>query len=225
MRALRPLLLLVLPLVRAEAPPAPSPAERLADGRVRLGLVVVDPAARTATLPALLNQTHGVIEYALVHETGKTHESLLRTAAGALDLHAAALLLDVPPAGPAAVTNAAAPAASAVEISVARTNAAGAVITRPLQEWIELRQDEARRTRAGFPPPRWLYNGSLLTAEGFAAHFEGSLVSLIRDPAALVNSLAPSAGDDDIHFPAAAGLPATNTPVAVVLHFPAPAAP
>lgn len=219
-----PLLLLALLSARGEAP-TPAPVERLADGRVRVGLVVVDPAVRTVTLPAMVNQTNGVIEYALVQETGKTHESLLRTTAGALDLHAAALLLNVKPAGPAAVTNAAAAPAATVELSLLWTNAAGAATTRPLHEWIELRPDDARRTRAPFPPSGWLYNGSLLTVEGFAAHFEGSLVALIRDPAALVNSLAPSAADDDVHFPAAAGLPGTNTPVAVVLRFPAPAAP
>lgn len=223
MRRCWPLLLALLS-AHGEAP-TPASVERLTDGRVRVGLVVVDPAVRTVTLPALVNQTNGVIEYALVHETGKTHESLLRTTAGALDLHAAVLLLNVKPAGPAAVTNAKAPPAAAVAISVAWTNAAGSVTSRPLHEWIELRPDDARRTRAGFPAPGWRYNGSLLTAEGFAAHFEGSLVSLIRDPAALVNSRAPSAADDDIHFPAAAGLPGTNTPVAVVLRFPAPAAP
>lgn len=211
--------LVAVPAVLLADPPAASRLERLADGRVRLGLVIVDAGARTVTLPAVVNQTNGVVEYALVHETGKTHESLFRTTAGPLDLHAAALLLNVRPAGPSAVTNAVVPPASSVRVEVTWTNAAGR-ITVPLRDLLELRPDEARRTGAPFSTTNWLYTGSLLTQEGFAAHFEGSIIALIHDPVALANNPAPDAADDDAHFPRAGRLPGPGSPVQVVLHFP-----
>lgn len=212
--------LVAVPSLLLADQPGVSRPERLADGRLRLGLVTVDAQARTATLPAVVNQTNGVIEYALVHETGKTHESLLRTAAGPMDLHAAALLLNIRPAGPQAVTNGAVTPANSVRAEAVWTNAVGPV-SAPLHALLELRPDGARRTAAPFTVTNWLYTGSFLTAEGFAAHFEGSVIALIHDPVALLNNPGPDAADDDVHFPRAAALPPPGTPVTLVLHFPA----
>ena len=36
----------------------------------------------------------------------------------------------------------------------------------------------------------WVYNGSRLREDGFAAQFDGSIISLITDPDALVDSRA-----------------------------------
>jgi len=72
---------------------------------------------------------------------------------------------------------------------------------------------------------RWLYNGSEFDRWGFAAQREGSLVALIRDPAALVNNPGPDRDNDQIHFPNAAVLPAKGTLVRVILRLPEPAAP
>ena len=68
--------------------------ERLADGRWRVGLVTVDKEAGTLAFPAEVNMAQGLLEYLLVRQGGKTHESLLRTTADPYDIQLACLLPD-----------------------------------------------------------------------------------------------------------------------------------
>ena len=44
---------------------------------------------------------------------------------------------------------------------------------------------------------KWIYNGSQMNAEGFAAQQTGSIISLIDDPDALINNPLPRRDDDD----------------------------
>src|SRR3954466_14443216 len=57
-----------------------------------IGEVKIDAHARAISFPAQVNQRAGAIEYFLVHETGKIHESIFKTAVAPRDIHTAALL-------------------------------------------------------------------------------------------------------------------------------------
>ncbi len=188
-----------------------------------LGRVIVDPRRRTVYMPARLNQTNGVIEYALVTDYGKTHESLLITEAGPRDLQGALLLLNLQPAGPGSLAahGSADPApASALEISVAWSTA-GQTNRLALEKLIGLvtggGADLAGAITGHLAPGPWLFNGSTFSTEGFVAHFEGSIVSLIRDPGAVANSGRADQDNDDIHVPDPARLPPLGT--AVMMEF------
>jgi hypothetical protein len=63
----------------------------------RVGDVTVDAKLGVAAFPAKVNQLVGLIEYALVTEAGKVHESFLSTKARPSDIHAALLLLGIKP--------------------------------------------------------------------------------------------------------------------------------
>ena len=63
----------------------------------RVGDVTVDAKLGVAAFPAKVNQLVGLIEYALVTEAGKVHESFLSTKVRPSDIHAALLLLSVKP--------------------------------------------------------------------------------------------------------------------------------
>ena len=67
--------------------------KRIKKGLYRVGEVTVDARLRVAAFPAKVNQIIGLIEYALVTEQGKTHESFLSTKIKPGDLHIALLLL------------------------------------------------------------------------------------------------------------------------------------
>ena len=54
-----------------------------------------------------------------------------------------------------------------------------------------------------------------------AAEAEGSFISLIRDPAALLNNPDATRDDDSLHVPNTSALPAAGTPVTVILQLPA----
>ncbi|MCC7374697.1 MAG: hypothetical protein IT581_08570 [Verrucomicrobiales bacterium] len=192
---------------------------------VRFGLVRVDPQARTVSFPAKLNMTNGVVEYAVVTDYGKAHESLLVTEAKPMDVQSGLLLLGASPAGTNVVLNPAAriPSESLLKISVSWT-ASNRTRSVPLEECLQLNTGPEGTIVKKFPGGSWLFNGSFISPEGFAAYFEGSIVSLIRDPVAIFNNPRPDQDDDDIHAPAAARLPKVGTVVTVTMVVPRRAA-
>ena len=189
----------------------------------RIGRVEFDKQQRTITLPALVHLRTQVVEYVLVTESGKAYESLLTTDAKPVDVHLAFLLLGMGPVAVGGDLNqaAAVPASNAVTIEVTWEKE-GRTVKHTLSELIllttESRPDEAPRL---FAPREWLYNGSFSDSAGFVAQREGSIVSLIRDPAALVNNPRDDRDNHHIHFPNDKLLPAEDTPVRVILRLPA----
>lgn len=220
---------LALALLPANFSPAQSAASPpIRDGNhIRLGRVTVDPARRTASFPAWVNMTNGLIEYAVVTDYGKTHESLLVTLAQPLDVQAALLLLRAKPSG----TNSLGlqpltiPSGAAVRPSLSWLDGTQKV-SAPLSQWVALGTGGASGTVTGkMSGGPWLFNGSVITSEGFGAHFDGSLLALIRDPVAILNNPGPDRDDDEIHLAAPDRMPPYETPVTVELRVEPPAAP
>ena len=197
--------------------------EEEAPGKFRIGLVTFDATARTVSLPAKVKMRGGVIEYALTTEAGKAHEALLTTTANPRDLHIACLLLGmkaVPP-GPQKGGGDALPESEGIRISVLwETN--GPAINRPLCALMQLAAGGPDGPVSPMKDVPWHYTGSGFTASGgFAADLEGSIISLIRDGAALVNNPGPSRDHDDIHVPNSNKLPPAGTPVIIRFQLPA----
>jgi hypothetical protein len=66
--------------------------------------------------------------------------------------------------------------------------------------------------------PRWIYNGSRFADAGvFLAQKEGSIVSLIADPAALVNNPRPDRENDELWTLHTPKIPPVGTPVQVTV--------
>ncbi|HEY5911238.1 MAG TPA: YdjY domain-containing protein [Verrucomicrobiae bacterium] len=187
----------------------------------RLGGVDLDKAQRTVSIPARVRLRKEVIEYALVTDQGKAYEALLTTACRPADIHIACLLLGLGAAPVTGDLNQPAPVAetNAVLIGVAwETN--GPPVNVPLSELVCLTSGKPDPGAPAMKVDRWLYNGSLIDQAGFAAQREGSIISLIRDPVALVNNPGPDRDNDDIHFPNARLLPPEGTAVRIILRFP-----
>jgi len=184
----------------------------------RLGHVEFNKTQRTVSIPARVRMRKDVVEYGLVTEYGKGYESVLTTEARPMDIHVACLLLGQ---GQAPVTgdfNKAAtfPTTNAVVIEVAwETN--GTPVRVPFADLVCLTSGRPDPNAPVMELKRWLYSGSVIDQAGFAAQREGSIISLIRDPVALVNNPAPDRDNDDIHFPNAKLLPAEGTGVTVVI--------
>ena len=70
-------------------------AKKVGENLYRIGAVTVDAKLRAVAFPAKVNQLVGLIEYAIVTETGKVHESFLSTKVKPSDIHAGLLLLGV----------------------------------------------------------------------------------------------------------------------------------
>ena len=105
--------------------------------------------------------TKGMLEYLIVHEEGKLHESLLSTTARPFDLNVVLLLLDYqpmpewfgPPGKPKALDRV--KAGAAIDFFVRFEDARGRAQTVRLESWVI---DVRTRKRAANAP--WVFNGS-----------------------------------------------------------------
>ena len=61
----------------------------------------IDKEKKTVTFPAEINMQSGMVEYLMVTDKGKTHESLLSTKIEPYDIQVAMLLLGIKPAAAA----------------------------------------------------------------------------------------------------------------------------
>lgn len=209
-----------LPEPGPDAPPAhnassSSPAFRHIAGDIfALGDVRLDKKKRTIILPATVNMTEGAVEYALVHNTGKVHESVLKTGADPLHLHLARLLVwpeteaNSPQTGPPPPRDLTGPK---IMIQVAWTED-GAPKSAPLEDLIWNTLAKAQMIRGP-----WVFNGSRMIESTFLAQRDGSIVAIYADPDALVNNPRPGRNDDEIWTVNSKLVPRLGTPVTVTL--------
>lgn len=202
--------------------------EKHADGTFAIGAVTFDKQKRTVTLPAAVNMREDLIEYALVTDDGKRHESLLTTAVRPEQVHLACLLLGQRPAplrGEVGGKAPAVPTAEQVQVRVSWDRNGGPA-EHALADLLMQREYDLKGGPGPLRPVTnvvWQYNGSAFDAYGFQAGREGSIIALIRDDTALINNAGPDRDDDEIHRPYTDRLPATGLPVRVTLQLsPAP---
>ena len=193
------------------AVPAPGPAG-LPPGQLAVGGVSVDAKQRTISFPAVVNMARGNLEYLVVAAHGKTHESLLRTEGRPYQIHVALLLLGAkgsPRALPLDPSQP--PAGDRLEIEVSWEAKGNARSRRWRAEQFITDRKAGRVMRKG----PWVYNGSRLREDGFAAERDGSIVSLITDADALVNNPRRGREDDDNWLVRPQHLPPLNSAVTV----------
>ena len=206
----------------ANPTPASTPArlaERGTPQAFELGGVRVDKKRRTVTFPATINQRTGIVEYAVVTVSGKTHESVFRTEVQPTHIHLAMLLLGVK----AADTNqfptnlSIPPPGDAVALEVSWKEGRRQ-IRRPLEDFI-ITGDTHNPLARGI----WVYNGSYLSRRTLVAQRDGSIISVHIDPDALVNNPRPGRENDDLHHVNSMALPAEDLPLEITLYLPLPA--
>lgn len=201
------------------AAPAPSQVPTnfhpkfIGPGVLDLGLVRLDPKRGSATIPAFVNLKEGIVEYLLVTSGGKTHESILRTDAEPHHIHVAMLLLGAHGAGTNELPADPALGLPGDEVTVEIVWKKGSRERRARAESMVL--DRKRKT--AMAKGNWIYTGSRLREDGFAAQADGSIISLITDVDALVNNPRPGREDDDRWLAKAKNLPKFNEPVQVVI--------
>ena len=190
-----------------------NPVRALGGGIFQVGQVTLNTSNRSATFSANVNQRDETVEYAVVHKTGKTHESVFRTEARPQDVHVAFLLLGIKPV----MTNVfgadgkGLPPGDKVFIEVNWTNN-GARVGRAIEDLVLNRETQKSLGRG-----EWIYNGSNFSEGAFTAQRDGSILSIHIDPDALINNPRPGRENDDLHVPNAAELPAIGAPVEITI--------
>jgi len=224
-------------------PPAPAPAEnpeklmaeKMAEAQKRLtklsateytlGEIKINAATRELRLPCVVLHQQVPIEYVLVHETGKDHETILTTAVTPLDLQVALLLANYAPGSTglfARLPKGEPPPFKEEEPKIPGANRAKLTVewelegkkhASPLSEWIQ--NSDLRK-----PPPdldTWIFNGSKIDNRGFVAEGEGSFIAVYADANALFNSPAAGNHRDDIWISLPKNIPPEGTAVTLVI--------
>jgi len=207
-------------------PPMQTPAAKpflkeLSPGVLEYNGVSLDKKNNRISFAATVNQHQGLVEYLLVNEKGKVHESLLATKVLPHDIHLALLLIGLkdPAANKAPVPPSAIDAAylqsapklkgPSVHLSVKWTED-GKEKEAAAEDWI-FNLDTKQAMSAG----PWTYNGSMVENGVFLADQEYSIVAVITDPTALVNNPRKGYDNEDIWQIKDASVPPINTPVEV----------
>lgn len=202
----------------AAAEPKKPAVQQISETEFELGKIRFDAKTREVRIPALVNATldNDIIEYVLVHEGGKTHESLFKTTVSPMDLQVVLKLLSFKtgkgslfdglyPPGELPVPEAAGDALDVLVIWPGSDE-------NPVTNLIRDHSLDGPMRRAP-----WIYNGSEIVEGKFQAEMEGSIVSLYLDSLAMFNVGDPLAGDDENWYPISKSIPAYETPVTVIL--------
>jgi len=195
----------------------------IAPGILEYNGIRLDKKSRRISFPATVNQRVGFIEYLLVNEKGKVHESLLATKVPPHDIHVAMLLIGLKEDANANSGEAVPPSA----IDSSYLHSAPKLKGTPVQLTVAWTEDGKRKevsadqwifnlqTNRPMIPGTWTYNGSLMEDGVFLADQEFSLVAVITDPTALVNNPREGYDNDEIWQVQEKAVPPLDTPVEI----------
>ena len=190
---------------------APPPLKMVSPGVYEMGGCRIVKKENRVEFPAEVNMDKGLLEYVIVGNSGKVHESLLRTAISPYALQISLLLLGVegsmnPLAGQG---QARMPEGDRVRIWVSWQDK-GKEKKVPVEQWIA-KGDKP----AGAIP--WVFTGSVVMDGVFLAQAEKSLVALFHDPVALIDHQLAEGASDDIWHVDSASVPPAGTAVMVII--------
>lgn len=214
-----------LPAPDQEVAPVTPTVEKLGDNRYRIGKILLDQNTREIRVPAKVNMQEGLLEFLLVHENGKIHESLLLTDISPTHLNLAFTLLRYPPSRElyALPNDQGGESNDYPEVPVeVKTGARlrievewqdGKSLRRlPVNEWIQ----HVVKTSA-MPAGPWVYGGSDFHDGKYAPELSGDLIAIFLSAAAIVNYPGADNRDDSVWAPYPKRVPAEGTAVTLIL--------
>lgn len=185
----------------AEVPAPDVSVKKVGENRYRLGEIEFDAKTREIRIPVVVNmQEGGPVEYLLVHENGKVHESILTTAVSPLHLQIVMKLLRYQGGNgdvfnrlltPELIEKEGGKAADRGE-EVTFTFEAGEGKSLPVHEMIV----DGEKADA-MSPGGWIYTGSAVQDGTFMAEAEGSIIAIYLDHLALFNMTREGADIDE----------------------------
>lgn len=218
------------PAVDEPATPTPTPpekpkVEKIDATRFRVGKIEFNSSTREIRIPAKVNMASGLIEFLLVHENGKIHESLFTTDASPSDVNLAITLLRYKPSpelyalpnetgglsGNFPVVPEDIRAAARISIDV-ECEIDGKTERKPVNEWIQ-----HATTASAMPSSHWVYGGSQIEEGRFVAESTGDIVAIFLSNAAMINYPGKDNGDDTVWVAFDKRVPPEGTNLTVII--------
>jgi hypothetical protein len=206
------------------APLAPS-VEKIDATHYRINQISFDQARREIRFPAKLNMAEGLLEFLVVHETGKLHESLFSTEVMPSQLNLAFILLRYPasrelyflPNQDGGYTNDVAVVApeiqAAARLLIEVEWLDGAVTKRvAVNDWIQ-----HTTTTQQMPPGPWVYGASEFEHEKYAPDITGDIAAIFTTNSAMINFPGTDNRDDNVWSPYLKRVPAVGTAVTLII--------
>lgn len=191
----------------------PPPLKKIAPGEFEIGGVHLLKNEGKVIFPATVNMDKGLLEYLIVGEAGKVHESLLRTKIEPYSLQIALLLLGLEgTASPLAEQgDPRAPEGDPVTLWISFKQGASTK-TIPIEEWV-LNQESGKTLM----PMTWVFTGSVIAEGIFMAQVEKSIVAVFRDPVAMIDNPLPGGASDEMWFVNEKAVLPVGTEVSVII--------
>lgn len=165
-------------------------------GRYQFGDILIDQNNREFLFPGICNQISGLVEYALVHEDGKVHESLFRTKVRPRFVHACFLLLKEKPetrffkildGNVSEWTN-----LRRIELSIIWEQN-NTYHEKPLSSMVINQTDNRELASKSF-----VFSGSSTIEGQYLAEMDGSIIAVYHDSRAVLNSMDKHSNSDEV---------------------------
>ena len=187
-------------------------------GIFHFGAIEINKVKREISLPAVCNQTSGLIEYAMVHQKGKVHESLFRTSVSPRLIHATFLLLNEKPnsqffhlfdQNPNLVKD-----FPAITVT-AEWDDNGSKKKEEISSMVLNQNNGAQLTNNVF-----VFTGSQVIGGQYLAEMDGSILAIYHDSRATINCSDPNSVSDDVWIANAKNMPTKDLAVVICFKLP-----
>ena len=193
---------------------------KIKDGVYKFGSVIIDRKLNSLSIPSISNQVNGLVEYGIVHEDGKIHESLFRTKVRPQILHTSLLLLKAKPVGtffdnlwsekPKLIDY----SKDCFEISVFWENN-GTKLEKKIEK---LSINQIRK--GNVEKKSFIFTGSRMVEGTFLAESSGSILAIYADDNAILNNSDYDSANDDVWIANEKEMPPLELPVTIRFNLP-----
>jgi hypothetical protein len=195
--------------------------KKLGNGLYDFDGITIDLKNRKIEFPMICNQQSGLIEYGIVHENGKIHESLFRTKIRPQMIHASLLLLKAKAHDhyfePSVENNSTKSNLhnQCLKIEIV-WDANGTTKNVDLRDMYYNHNEQNQKPEEAI----FLFTGSRMIEETFMAEHTGSILGVYVDPDAIINSIETNSDNDDLWLGRKSTMPPLENKVTCVLHLP-----
>lgn len=194
--------------------------KKVKEGVYQFGSVVINRKMNSLSIPAVSNQVNGLVEYGIVHENGKIHESLFRTKVRPQIFHTSLLLLKAKPVStffdnlwsddPKLIDY----SKNCFEISVF-WEINGTKFENKIEK---LSVNQIRK--GNVEKKSFIFTGSRMVEGTFLAESSGSILAIYADDTAILNNSDYDSTNDDVWIANEREMPPLELPVTIRFNLP-----